>query len=126
MTHLQLADEILGRLRERTPQYDPQAYVFVLSALHTVVDRQRPPRHINGGELAWGVRDLARERFGLLARDVLECWGVCRTEDVGRIVFALVECGMLVKRDEDRIEDFSDVFDFDEAFDIDYPWSVTH
>jgi uncharacterized repeat protein (TIGR04138 family) len=124
MTHLQIADEIIGRLREREPQYDAQAYVFVLSALHTVVDRQRPPRHISGRELAWGVRDLALERFGLLARTVLEHWGMCCTEDIGRIVFALVDCGMLVKRDEDRIEDFVGVFDFDQAFEEAYPWST--
>lgn len=122
MTELKFADEILGRLQEREPRYHPQAYLFVLSALHAVVNELNPPRHITGGELAHGVRDLALERFGLLARTVLEHWGIHETEDVGRVVFALVDCGVLVKQEGDRIEDFTDVFDFEEAFEREYPW----
>jgi uncharacterized repeat protein (TIGR04138 family) len=35
---------------------------------------------------------------------------------VGQIVFALVEAGILIKQDEDELQDFVGVFDFDEAF----------
>jgi uncharacterized repeat protein (TIGR04138 family) len=122
MTELQFADEILGRLQEKDPRFHAKAYLFVLSALQSVVNRLQPPRHISGSELALGVRDLALERFGPLARTVLEHWGIHATDDVGRIVFALVECGVLVKQDEDRLEDFRDVFDFEEAFERSYPW----
>jgi uncharacterized repeat protein (TIGR04138 family) len=122
MTELQFADEILGRLQEQDPRFHSQGYLFVLSALQSVVSSLQPPRHISGGELAHGVRDLALERFGPLARTVLEHWGIHATEDVGRIVFALVECGVLVKQPEDRLEDFCDVFDFEEAFERSYPW----
>ena len=68
------------------------------------------------------MRDLALDRFGLLARSVLAHWGIVCTEDVGDIVFALVEGGVLVKQDEDRIEDFRDVYDFEEVFESAYPW----
>ena len=98
----------------------------MLSALQSVVNRLQPPRHISGSELAHGVRDLALERFGPLARTVLEHWGIHATDDVGRIVFALVECGVLVKQDEDRMEDFRDVFDFEDAFERSYPWGTSH
>jgi uncharacterized repeat protein (TIGR04138 family) len=33
-------------------------------------------------------------------------WGVASGEDVGRIVFQLVECGQLSARPEDTLEDF--------------------
>jgi hypothetical protein len=33
-------------------------------------------------------------------------WGVTCTEDVGRVVFELVECGQLSARPEDRLQDF--------------------
>ena len=33
-------------------------------------------------------------------------WGVLSSEDIGRIVFELVECGQLSARPEDRLEDF--------------------
>jgi uncharacterized repeat protein (TIGR04138 family) len=68
------------------------------------------------------VRDLALERFGPMARTVLEFWGIESTVDVGGVVFALVDCGLLIKQDGDSVADFEDVFDFAEAFDEEYPW----
>lgn len=109
----------LDRLRKRNPAYQDKAYPFLLSALHHVLQGLDEPRHISGRELALGVRDLAIERFGPLARTVLEHWGIRSTTDVGALVFALVECGILIKQEEDRPEDFKDVFDFDEAFETD-------
>ncbi|NIP59647.1 MAG: hypothetical protein GWM92_15080 [Gemmatimonadetes bacterium] len=124
MTQLQFAGEILDRLVERNPRYDGRAYFFVLAALHGVMEGLDRPRHISGRELAEGVRSLALERFGPMARTVLEHWGIHTTDDLGEIVFALVECGVLTKQDEDRKEDFQDVFDFEEAFDENYPWGA--
>jgi uncharacterized repeat protein (TIGR04138 family) len=122
MTDVQFAEEILEQLRERHPRFHMKAYLFVLSALQAVLEGLGTPRHIAGDELARGVRDLALERFGPLARTVLEHWGIHSTADVGEVVFALVECGILVKQNEDRREDFRDVFDFEEAFERAYPW----
>jgi uncharacterized repeat protein (TIGR04138 family) len=114
-------EELFETLRDRYPRYDEAAYVFVLSALNYVLRRLPEPRHISGRELAEGVRDLAIERFGPMARSVLEHWGIHETVDVGDIVFALVEHGVLIKQDEDSRTDFMDVFDFDDAFDPQYP-----
>jgi len=114
-------DELFSALRARNPRYREEAYVFVLSALNYVIERLPEPRHITGGELAGGVRDLALERFGPMARTVLEHWGIEQTADVGAIVFALVESGVLIKQDDDSPDDFNDVFDFDDAFETPYP-----
>ena len=122
MNGIVLDDEIMDKLRERNPQFHDGAYVFVLSALHFVIERLPEPRHITGRELVVGVRDLALDRFGPMSRTVLDHWGVRATADVGRIVFALVEAGILIKQDEDTLLDFEHVFDFDEAFGGEYPW----
>jgi len=124
MSNLQFADEILDELRERNPRFHTKAYFFVLAALHSVIRELDGPRHISGQELVEGVRSMALERFGPMAGTVLQHWGIHASEDIGRVVFALVEQGVLVKQDEDRPEDFVDVLDFDEAFERDYPWSV--
>lgn len=116
MSSIILDDNVLDRLRERYPQYQETVYLFVLSALHHVIEQLPEARHITGPELAEGVRDLAKARFGPMARTVLEHWGVHATEDVGQIVFALVEAGILIKQDEDELRDFVGVYDFDEAF----------
>ncbi len=124
MTDLQFAEDILDQLQERDPRYHAKAYTFVLAALYSVLQRLDEPRHISGRELVMGVRDLALERYGPMARSVLGHWGIHATEDVGCVVFALVEKGLLVKQDEDRLEDFSGVFDFEEALELNYPWAA--
>lgn len=124
MTDLQFADEILDQLRERNPRFHTGAYFFVLAALHSVLRSLEEPRHISGRELAEGVRGLALERFGPMARTVLEHWGIHTTEDVGEVVFAMVEQGILITQDQDSPSDFADVFDFEEAFELNYPWEA--
>jgi uncharacterized repeat protein (TIGR04138 family) len=123
MSGISLADSVMDRLRRRYPSYHETAYLFILSALQFTIDRLGEPRHITGRELAAGCRDLAVERWGLMARSVLQYWGIRTTRDLGEIVFALVECGVLVKRDDDCLEDFESVFSFEDAFDRQYPWS---
>ena len=73
-------------------------------------------RHVTGQQLCLGLRDYAIRQYGMLARTVLTHWNVRRTEDFGRIVFAMVAAGELRKSDDDSPTDFREVFDFDEAF----------
>ena len=117
-----VGEHLLAKLRERNPRYSEGAYLFLLSALHYTLDGLGERRHITGRELAEGCRDLAIEQFGPMARTVLEHWGIHSTNDMGKVVFALVECGMLVKQDTDSPDDFRNVFDFEEAFERNYPW----
>ena len=95
MSGILLAENVIDRLRRRYPSYHETAYLFILSALHFSIDRLGEPRHVTGRELAEGCRDLALQRWGLLARSVLEYWGITCTRDLGEIVFALVELGVL-------------------------------
>ncbi len=124
MTELRFADEVFEQLQEKNPRFHVRSYLFVLQALHSVIRSLDEPRHISGRELTEGVRELAISQYGPLARTVLEHWGIHETEDVGRVVFAMVEQGILIKQDEDRPEDFADLFDFEEAFELNYPWAA--
>ncbi|MGD9691780.1 MAG: Minf_1886 family protein [Phycisphaerales bacterium] len=72
--------------------------------------------HVTGRQLCIGLRSLAVEKWGRLAGVVLRRWGVRETLDFGRIVFDMVESGVLRTSEEDTIEDFRDVYAFDEAF----------
>ena len=118
-----LADPIMERLRRRYPMYHETAYLFILTALHYTIERLGVARHIRGREMAAGCRDLAQERYGPMARSVLEYWGIRSTRDFGEIVFALVELGILVKEEGDSLDDFEDIFCFAEAFEQNYPWA---
>jgi uncharacterized repeat protein (TIGR04138 family) len=81
--------------------------------------------HVGGEELCHGLRELACERWGLMAPAVLNSWGVRSTLDFGRLVFALVESDLLQKQPEDVIEDFQNVYDFKTAFDTSFRIDLT-
>ena len=126
MAELAFRDGIMDRIRLREPRFDERAYLFVLAALEYCQQRLDERRHINGRELALACRDLALERFGVMSRLVLESWGVKGTSDLGDIVFALVDLGLLMSQPTDTREEFADVYDFDQAFDREYPWTGAH
>ncbi|MGH7702716.1 MAG: Minf_1886 family protein [Gemmatimonadales bacterium] len=122
MNELQFSNEVLARIRDRDGRHDERAYLFLLAAIEYLQCRQIARRHVSGAELAWACRDFAVERFGRLAEPVLEYWGIRRTEDFGRIVFVLVEVGLLMTQPTDREEDFAGVYQFAEAFNQPYEW----
>jgi uncharacterized repeat protein (TIGR04138 family) len=122
MHELQLADEIVQKIREQDGRYHERAYLFVLAALEYCQRRRKARGHISGPELAAACRDFAIDQFGLTARTVLSFWGVQSTGDFGKIVFVLIEVGLLIQHPNDRIEDFESVYDFAQAFEGDYPW----
>ncbi|MHC4990228.1 MAG: Minf_1886 family protein [Planctomycetota bacterium] len=110
-------------LRQAGP-YPIEAFNFVREGLcytaqHTHEDFEDLPeadRHISGQQLCLGLRDYAIERYGLLAPTVLFHWHIRRTDDFGRIVFAMINAGLMTKTEDDHLEDFRGVYDFDEAF----------
>lgn len=106
----------IRNLAERRGVFRPEAYFFVLEALENAMASMDERGHITGEDLLEWIRDLGAERFGVMAGDVFNAWGVHATIDFGRIVFHLVEAGLLRKRDEDSLSDFIDKFDFQEAF----------
>lgn len=120
---MSLPSVLLERIRSLDGRYHERAYLFVLAALEYQQRKSGVRRHVSGAELAWACRDFALEQFGLTARTVLSHWGVESTADLGRIVFVLIDVGLLIRQPNDRIEDFSDVYAFAEAFDGSYPWS---
>ncbi len=103
-------------LREH-PTYPREAYEFVSEALSYTAQVFQKGGHVTGQELCEGARRLALERFGYLARTVLEAWNVRKTDDFGRLVYIMIEADLLRKADTDSIDDFHELYDFREAFD---------
>ena len=110
------------RIGQQDGRYHERGYLFVLAALEYAQGRLPARRHLSGGELAWACRDFAREQFGLLAPTVLGHWGITSTGDLGRIVFALIDVGLLARQASDKPEDFDRVYDFADVFRAGYPW----
>lgn len=113
----------MDQIRLRESRYAEGAYLFVLAALEFKQSQLTHRRHITGRELALACRDFAIQRFGLMARIVLERWGICSTDDIGAVVFTLVELGYLASLPSDTRDQFDGVYDFKDTFDRNYPWN---
>ena len=73
-------------------------------------------QHITGKELLDGIREYALQQFGPLAYTVLKHWNLCKCEDIGNMVFNMVDMQILKKTEHDSREDFKGGYDFEEAF----------
>jgi uncharacterized repeat protein (TIGR04138 family) len=113
--------EALDSIVATDPRYQREAYVFLRDALDFTIKQQKKikgatVRHVAGPELLNGVREYALKEFGPMVLTVFENWGVRCCEDIGNMVFNLIDAGIFGKTEEDSIEDFTDVYDFQEAF----------
>jgi uncharacterized repeat protein (TIGR04138 family) len=126
----------LAVVLQQDPRYKLEAYDFVRDALGFAQDSlqmgqeaesdwseddpleagERVERHLTGQQLCEAIRRYALEEFGFMAKAVLNSWGITETSDFGEIVYNLINVGLMKKSEQDRREDFDDVYDFDEAF----------
>lgn len=115
-------NEVVQLIRRDDPRYELGAYHFIRQALDYTLkkvreeDGARATRHVSGVELSEGIRDYALEQYGPMTLTLLKEWGIERTEDFGEIVFNLVEYEVFGKTEDDRKEDFENVFEFPDAF----------
>lgn len=73
-------------------------------------------RHVSGQELCMGLKNYALAQYGMMAPVVLSQWNIKRSDDFGRIVFAMIEAGLMSSSADDSPEDFHAVFDFSDVF----------
>ena len=104
-------------------RYPPEAFSFLheglTKAVQEVYGDEAPAegqRHVTGKQLCEALRDLAVERWGMLAKVVLNKWNIHQTVDFGNMVYLMVENNFMRKTDEDSLDDFRDIFDFNKAF----------
>ena len=127
-----------AELLKRDNRYQVDAYAFVFEALNYAqqelnMGKERPSepveleeedepaqagpqKHVSGQELCEAIREYALLQYGYLAKTVLNSWGIKTTGDFGEIVFNLIEIGRMRKTDDDRREDFDEIYDFEVAF----------
>ena len=116
--------EIIDLIHKEDGRVDRKAYFFIRQGLDQTLkeirkkdpERTQKSNHVTGGELLDGLRIYALDQFGPLAKTVLNTWGIRCCRDFGELVFNLIEYNVLSKTDNDRREDFTDLYDFDDAF----------
>lgn len=113
-------DKRLEKILKKDKRYKLEAYLFLFEALDYTRKKFNKPRHVTGQELLAGIKELAQMKFGRMAKTVFEDWGIKTTDDFGEVVFNLVEAKLLTKTEDDKKEDFHNVYSFDEVFVRDY------
>jgi len=114
--------EKLGELAERSGRYHWRGLEFVLRCVEHCRGRLSRAGHVAGRELLESARQLAISEYGPSAKMVLNGWGIESTEDIGRIVFLMVDNEILSKTEDDSLDDFRDGFDFETEFVRKHHW----
>lgn len=117
-------EEIIELICKEDARFDRKAYAFTRHGLDHAVkelkkrdtDRALRSLHVTGPELLDGLRAYALDQFGPLAITVLHGWGIRSCSDFGDIVFSLIEYSVFSKTENDRREDFADIYTFEDAF----------
>ena len=105
-------------------RFERDAYLFVRDALEYTTKRlqkQQPHKlpaecHVSGAQLLDGLRQYALEQYGPMVITVLDHWRVRSCEDIGYIVFNLIEAREFGKAEGDSVEDFRGGYSFQDAF----------
>jgi len=118
-------DPTILELTRHDPRYVYEAYDFMCDAVEYTqemlgrvpVEEDDPEMdyHITGEELVRGAVELGILEFGMMAPIVFRRWGVRQTDDIGHIVFNLIEANKLSRSDRDDIADFQNLFDLENA-----------
>ena len=121
-------------LARRDPRYPKDAYRFVREALSYAADsleldlpayestttnqagETAIEKHFTGQQLCEAIRRYANNQYGYMAKIVLKSWNINRTSCFGDLVFNMIDMGILKKSEQDRREDFDDIYNFDEVF----------
>ena len=107
----------LDKIALKDGRFSPEIVKFVYEGLSYSVEKLvGRPDHVSGQTLCQGLKLLAIENWGKLAKLVLNNGGVKTTRDFGEIVFLMIENKWMSAQPTDTIEDFDDVYDFQTAF----------
>ena len=118
-------NEVVTLIYKEDPRFNKSVYGFVRQGLDFTVKELKKsdnPRagkslHVTGEELLMGLRAFALDQFGPMSRTVLGDWGDTQCSHFGDIVFNLIEYSVFSRNEQDKREDFMDVYTFEEAFD---------
>ena len=115
-------DRAVDAILKRDSRYPREAYTLMPVVLeHTLRKRREAGEessdgHLTGQQFCKGFEDYMDSLYGPFALGLLHEMNLRSTEDVGNLVYNLIEEGVFGKTARDSRQDFREVFDFDEAF----------
>lgn len=116
-------EDAVDAIMEKHPEYAPDAYGFMRSALESASRRfgkTSAAPHLSAEELYLGFCAYALEEYGPLAKAVMEHWNVQSSADVGAIVYNLIEVGVFARQESDTQAQFEHLRPMSEILDEPY------
>jgi uncharacterized repeat protein (TIGR04138 family) len=104
---------LLYELLKKDPRYPVDAYLLINDGLQLAYEQTGRKLHITARELLAAIRKIAFDRYGLLAKVVLQSWGISSGTDIGQMIANLVNAGLLRAETIDPQEDFAAGFDLE-------------
>lgn len=109
-------DRVIAAIVAAHPRYTSEAYRFVIRSVEHSTRSKPPGQHVTASAVAEAFRELAWREFGPRALPTLAGWGLDSCDDIGIIVFRLVEAHLFGSRSGEQAADFSGLYDFATAF----------
>lgn len=101
-------EHLIQEVAERAP-CTPLAAQLVVTGLQLAKERSglsaKRPSHVTARELCGAILESAKD-YSPSGVATLESAGIAQSEDIGRIVFSLIEQGILLKQEGETIGDF--------------------
>ena len=95
-------------------RYPARAYAVLMTAINSL--NAEKDTSYSATDILDAFHDLVLDQYGPLAHTVLTEWGLTCTEDIGEMVFNLVESKRIGSDEHDSAEGFANGYDFKEEF----------
>ena len=102
-------EDIVGK----DPRYNGRAYALLMDCVRYL---GKEGQHMSGSDILEEFRERALDQYGPLTYEVLTEWGLSSTEDIGEMMFNLVDARGIGRDDSDSADSFAGGYDFREAF----------
>jgi len=114
MDEIDFTSDTFDDIVSRDARFDARAYALLLDVVSYLSTREK--RHVSGEEVLDEFKERALDQYGPMTYTVLTEWGLSCTEDIGEMMFNLVEAHRVGRDDEDSAEAFAGGYDFKETF----------
>lgn len=109
-------EDAVAQISCEDKRFKKEGYLFLKETLEKTIENLRDEelvehRQVTGPELLEGLVEHALSEFGSMAVAILDSWGIRSGEDVGEMVFQLIEARAFGSSEEDSPSDFHGVMD---------------
>lgn len=113
MDEIDFESDGFGDVVAKDPRYDARAYALLMDVIRYLGENGK---HMGAEDILDEFRERTLDQYGPMSYTVLSEWGLSRCEDIGEMMFNLVESHRVAKDENDSPEGFVGGYDFKEAF----------